>query len=164
MKRIIMTVAATLLAAVPATIGLVGNTSFAQSVPVHVPSQAVVVDDSAGRSRQLSDTTRKADDKGGLAKHAEPGDDKGGLTTKVTGPARSGDDKGGLTKKVSGTTPSGDDKGALTKHAEPGDDRVSESGSGKDGKGSHGGDDSNKSGKSDKGDKGDKADDGPGHS
>lgn len=137
MKRIIMTVAATLLAAVPATIGLVGNTSFAQSVPVHVPSHAVVVDDSAGQSRKLSDTTRKADDKGGLAKHAEPGDDKGGLT-----------------KKVTGTTPSGDDKGALTKHAEPGDDRVSETSSGKDGKGGHGGDDSNRSGKAD----------GPGHS
>lgn len=136
MKRIMMTVAATLLAAVPATVGLVGNTSFAQSVPVRVPSQAVVVDDTAGQSRHRVDTTRKADDKGGL-KHAEPGDDKGGLT-----------------KKVTGTTLRGDDKGGLTKHAETGDDKVSESGSGKDGKDGHGGDKSDKSGK----------DDGVGHS
>jgi hypothetical protein len=88
MKRIIMTVAATLLAAVPATVGLVGNTSFAQSVPVRVPSQAVVVDDTAGQSRHLSDTTRKVEDKG-LTKEAEPGDDKGGLTKQ----AEPGDDK-----------------------------------------------------------------------
>lgn len=137
MKRFMMTVAATLLAAVPATVGLVGNTSFAQSVPVRVPSQAIVVDDTAGHSRHRVDTTRKADDKGGLTKHAEPGDDKGGLT-----------------KKVTGTTRGGDDKGGLTKHAEPGDDKVSESGSGKDGRGGHGGDKSGKSGK----------DDGAGHS
>jgi len=78
MKRIIVTGAA-LLAIVPASLGLLGNASFAQSVPVRVPSQASVLDD-----------------KGGLTPHVEPGDDKGGLTTQV----QPGDDKGGLTTQV----------------------------------------------------------------
>jgi len=60
MKRIIITGAA-LLAILPASLGLIGNASFAQSAPVRVPSQATVLDD-----------------RGGLATHAEPGDDKGG--------------------------------------------------------------------------------------
>jgi len=47
MKRIIITGAA-LLAAIPASLGLIGNASFAQSVPVRVPSQATPV---GGQSR-----------------------------------------------------------------------------------------------------------------
>jgi hypothetical protein len=62
MKRIILTAGAALLVTLPAAIGFTGNTSFAQSIPVRVPSQAVVVDDHGGQS-----------------KHAEAGDDKGGL-------------------------------------------------------------------------------------
>lgn len=58
MKRIFITGAA-LLAIVPASLGLIGNASFAQNVPVRVPSQASVLDDH-----------------GGLIKHAEPGDDE----------------------------------------------------------------------------------------
>ena len=73
MKRIILTGAA-LLAIVPASMGLIGNASFAQSVPVHVPSQATVLDDKGGLSTHLE----PGDDKGGLTQHAEPGDDKGG--------------------------------------------------------------------------------------
>ena len=76
MKRIIIATGAALLAAVPATLGLVGNTSFAQSVPVRVPQQASVLDDS-----------------GRLTPHVEPGDDNGGQrSTSATEP---GDDNGG---------------------------------------------------------------------
>jgi|BarGraNGADG00312_2_1021985.scaffolds.fasta_scaffold14834_3 hypothetical protein len=73
MKRIIITGAA-LLAILPASLGLIGNASFAQSAPVRVPSQATVLDDRGG----LATHAEPGDDKGGLATHAEPGDDKGG--------------------------------------------------------------------------------------
>jgi len=131
MKRIIIAGAA-LLAVVPASIGLIGNASFAQSVPVRVPSQATVLDDRGG----LSPYAEPGDDKGGLSPHAEPGDDKGGLSPH----AEPGDDKGGLSPHAEpgddkgGLSPHaepGDDKGGLSPHAEPGDDKVRDSGSGK---------------------------------
>ena len=103
MKRIIITGAA-LLAIIPASLGLIGNASFAQTVPVRVPSQATLV---GGQSRHIE----IGDDKGGLSTHVEPGDDKGGLSTHV----EPGDDKGGLNAtQIEGT-----------------DDKVSTSGSGK---------------------------------
>jgi hypothetical protein len=103
MKRIIITGAA-LLAIIPASLGLIGNASFAQTVPVRVPSQATLV---GGQSRHIE----IGDDKGGLSAHVEPGDDKGGLSTHV----EPGDDKGGLNAtQIEGT-----------------DDKVSTSGSGK---------------------------------
>ncbi len=105
MKRIIIAGAA-LLAVVPASIGLLGNASFAQSVPVRVPPHATVLDD-----------------RGGLTPHAEPGDDKGGLTPH----AEPGDDRSGLTPHAE----PGDVRGGLTPHAEPGNDMVRDSGSGK---------------------------------
>jgi hypothetical protein len=121
--------AVAVVATVPATLGLIGNASFAESVPV--PSQAVVVDD-----------------KGGLTKHVELGDDAG--AHRSTGTVEPGDDKGGLTKHVE----PGDDKGGLTKHVETGNDKVADNGSGKDDNGEHGVVDSDKDGK----------DDGSGHS
>jgi len=83
MKRIILTAGAALLVTVPAAIGLVGNTSFAQTVPVRVPPQATLaVDSGVEHSAEPSDTstTEPGDDKGGQrgAGVAEPGDDKGG--------------------------------------------------------------------------------------
>ncbi|HEY8823171.1 MAG TPA: hypothetical protein VIM49_14735 [Dermatophilaceae bacterium] len=78
MKRIIITGAA-LLAIIPASLGLIGNASFAQTVPVRVPSQATLV---GGQSRHIE----IGDDKGGLSAHVEPGDDKGGLNaTQIEG-------------------------------------------------------------------------------
>jgi hypothetical protein len=47
MKNVIITVCAALLVAVPATMGLIGNTSFSQSIPVRPPANASLVDDSA---------------------------------------------------------------------------------------------------------------------
>ena len=99
MKRIIITAGTALLVAVPVSVGAIANTSFAQSVPVGMPSSQTVV----------------VDDNGGLSKHLEPGDDKGGLRNH----AQAGDDKGGLRNHAQ----AGDDKGGLRKHAEPGDDK-----------------------------------------
>ena len=58
MKRIIITGAA-LLAAIPASLGLMGNASFAQSVPVRVPSQATLVGGPRAGTPRLA-TTRAA--------------------------------------------------------------------------------------------------------
>jgi len=130
MKRIIIATGAVLLASVPATLGLVGNTSFAQSVPVRVPQQASILDDNG----RLTPHVETGDDKGGLRSPSatEPGVDKGGLTTHV----EPGDDNGGLTTHVE----PGDDKGGLPTHVEPGDAKVSDSGTATDDNGGHGGD------------------------
>ena len=71
MKRIIIAAAA-LLAVLPASLGLIGNASFAQSVPVRIPSQATVLDDRGG----LSTPVQPRDDKGGLSTPVQPGHDK----------------------------------------------------------------------------------------
>ena len=64
MKRLLTFCVAASVAAVPAVLGLTGNQSFAQSVPVTVPTQAANV--------------RVADDHGGRSlSHSEPGDDSG---------------------------------------------------------------------------------------
>jgi hypothetical protein len=82
MKRILITTAAALLVAVPAATGLLGNTSFSQSVPVRVPTQATFLSDDHDSQRAAS-TTEPGDDHGGRrAEHpngaAGPGDDHGG--------------------------------------------------------------------------------------
>ena len=107
MKRIIITGAA-LLAVAPASLGLMGNASFAQSVPVRVPSQATVV---GGQSTHVE----PGDDKSGPSTHAEPGDDKSGPSNH----AEPGDDKSGPSTHAE----PGDDKSGPSTHAEPGDDK-----------------------------------------
>jgi len=118
MKRIIVTAGAALLAAVPVTIGLVGNTSFAQSVPVFVPAHAIVVDDSASQSKQVEQPDQAGDDKGGLTTHTEAGDDKGGLTTQTDQRIAASDDKvvtsGSGMDDTSGHVGGGHDSGVLT--------------------------------------------------
>ena len=129
MKRIIITAAA-LVAAIPASLGLMGNASFAQSVPVRVPAHATLLgdpskhieigDDNGGASAHLE----PGDDKGGASAHLEPGDDKGGASAHL----EPGDDKGGASTHVS----PGDDKGGLNStQIEAGNDKVSTSTSGK---------------------------------
>jgi hypothetical protein len=78
MRRVIFTAGAALLVAVPAAIGLVGNTSFAQSVPVRVPAQATLVDETS--SEHPDATAATGDDKGGqrITRNTGTGDDKGG--------------------------------------------------------------------------------------
>jgi len=116
MKRIIITAAA-LVAAIPASLGLMGNASFAQSVPVRVPAHATLLPD-PNRHVEIGD------DKGGASTHVESGDDKGGASTHV----ESGDDKGGASASVS----SGGDKGGLNStQMQASNDKVSTSTAGK---------------------------------
>jgi hypothetical protein len=75
MKRLLILGAAAVIAAAPAVTGLVGNASFAQSVPVHVPAGDRIIDD---HGRQVE----PGDDRG---RHAEPGDDHGGTSVSSTG-------------------------------------------------------------------------------
>ena len=107
MKRIIITGAA-LLAIAPVSLGLMGNASFAQSVPVRVPSQATVV---GGQSKHIE----IGHDHGGTSTHAEAGDDKSGTSTH----AEPGDDKSGTSTHAE----AGDDKSGTSTHAEAGDDK-----------------------------------------
>ena len=104
MKRIILTAGAALLVTVPAAIGLVGNTSFAQSVPVRVPPRATLVDDTGAEHRADPNdtrTTEPGDDASGQSSQsprsspsvAEPGDDKGGRRS--LGTVSPTDDPGG---------------------------------------------------------------------
>jgi hypothetical protein len=125
-KRIILTVGAALLVGVPAATGLIGNTSFAQSVPVRVPSHAIIVDYHGGRPIS---TPEPGDDHGGqrATSTPEPGDDHGGQAKGATKP---GDDH-----RVTSTTDSGSVKvsGGASQKA-----TVSGSGSGTDDNGGHG--------------------------
>ena len=89
MKRIVITGLAR-LAAVPASLGLIGGASFAQSAPVRVPSQATVVG-GQGTHFEIGDegaqlATAKTDtegDHGALRTSTGPGDDNGDNRTQV---------------------------------------------------------------------------------
>jgi hypothetical protein len=85
MKRILITAGAALLVALPASVGFISNAAFAQSAPVSVPSQAIVMDDNGAQSSQV----RAGEDKGGLRKHPEAGDDKGAKGAWDDGPKHS---------------------------------------------------------------------------
>jgi hypothetical protein len=105
----------------PAGLGLLGNSSFSQAVPVRTPQQAVhatattplrVIPTSARRAgdgraddhrHHRGGEVEPGDDRG---RHAEPGDDRGRH-------AEPGDDRGRHAEP-------GDDRG---RHAEPGNDR-----------------------------------------
>ena len=105
MRRIILTSAAALLVAVPAAMGLVGNTSFAQNVPVRVPPQANVVDEQG--------ILRPADATYGRDSRDDHGDQRPASTTQGPG---SGDDHGGQ-RPVTGSgtgTGSGKDSSVAT--------------------------------------------------
>ena len=112
MRGIIVTAGAALLVAVPAAMGLVGNTSFAQSVPVRVPQQASVLDDNDRPTPHVA----TGDDNGGQRSPSavEPGDDNGGLVTqvepatgKVSDSGTATDDNGGHGGDTSGSDTSG---------------------------------------------------------
>jgi hypothetical protein len=109
-KRIIIAVGAALLVAVPAATGLIGNTSFAQSVPVRVPSHAIIVDYHGGQ--RATTITKPRDDQGGQrpTSTTEPGDDRGAPAT--TGPDSTGV-RGGESGKatVSGSSSDTRDRG-----------------------------------------------------
>ena len=140
MKRTTITLAALLAALVPAAIGLWGNASFSQAVPVRVPASAQVVTPTVP-----GPATTTADDHGGdtpRGQRTEPGDDRDHRSATPT-----------RTPSGTRTTVAGDDHGGdlpRDQRTEPGDDRDPGSGgSGSDdssGPGSGGSDDSGSSG------------------
>ena len=67
MKKLLIAAAVAAVAAVPGVTGLVGNASFAQSVPVPVPAGASTIDDHGRHAAPGDDHGR----------HAEPGDNRG---------------------------------------------------------------------------------------
>ena len=90
-KRILIGAGALVLAAAPAALGLWGNTSFAEFVPVPVPASGQVVTVSPSPT---------PDDRGGDVprdERVEPGDDRGAATSGIDDSAGSRDvtDDGG---------------------------------------------------------------------
>ncbi|NUS50781.1 MAG: hypothetical protein HOQ22_07045, partial [Nocardioidaceae bacterium] len=77
MKRAAVLVAAALCAATPASIGLVGNASFSENVPVRVPERAVVL--SSDGETPAADQTRlaKSSDDGDHRRRHRGSDDRG---------------------------------------------------------------------------------------
>jgi hypothetical protein len=67
MKKLLIAAAVAAIASVPGVTGLVGNASFAQSIPVQVPAGARTIDDHG----------RHAEPGHNRGRHVEPGDDRG---------------------------------------------------------------------------------------
>lgn len=136
MKRVLIAAAVAAVVAVPAVVGLWGNASFSQAVPVRAPQSGQVVAPSP------SSTLGTVDDNGGdipRDQRTEPGDDRDVQGVSPTGqptPSPSASTPG----STSGTV---DDHGGDTprdQRTEPGDDRGG-SGSGSDSSGDDGADD-----------------------
>lgn len=153
MNRLVIavgTATAACAAAVPAVLGLSGNPSFSQHIPVPVPSHAQLVHfDDRGRiaddrlspsasSSQSTSSDEPGDDHGGLrtSREPEPGDDHGGL--RPSSEPEPGDDHGGL--RTSSEPEPGDDHGG-DRGRGGGDDGGQTSFSGDDHSGHGGGDD-----------------------
>jgi hypothetical protein len=123
MKKLIIAAAVAALAAAPAVTGLMGNASFAQSVPVQVPAGARTIDDHGRHAEPGDDRGQHAEPGDDRGQHAEPGDDRGQR-------AESGDDRGGASGPGAATTTQG-----------PGDGQASGSVTAGDGGSRHGGHD-----------------------
>lgn len=140
-NRILLGAGALVVVAVPAVLGLWGNASFAESVPVRVPTQAVTSTPSPSES---------ADDHGGDVSRddrTEPGDDRdvqGGNTPSTSpSPSPSADDHGGDDNGTddNGTDDIGDDHGGSSSGGGS-DDSGSDDHGGKGGSDDSGSDDS----------------------
>jgi hypothetical protein len=116
MKRILIGTAVAALVAVPAVVGLWGNASFSQQVPVRVPASGQVA------SPSPSGTPEGVDDNGGDTprdQRTEPGDDRDVQgDTPAPSPSASSDtadDHGGDTPRDQ-RTETGDDHGGHGGH------------------------------------------------
>jgi hypothetical protein len=123
MKKLLIAAAVVAAAGVPAVTGLVGNASFAQSVPVQVPAGARTIDDHGRHAEPRDDHGRHAEPGDDRGVQAEPGDDRGVQ-------AEPGDDRG----EDSGS-------GAATTTRGPGDGQASGSVTADDSTSRHGGHD-----------------------
>jgi len=159
MKRSSITIAALVLALVPATVGLWGNASFSQAVPVQVPASGQVATGTATLPR-TSRTTQAADDHGGdrpRDQRTEAGDDRatrGGpsatstshrstrsTTSTTSTPSATHDDDGGQAPRDQ-RTEAGDDRGSGSDDSSADDSGSGHSGSDDSGSGHSGSDDS----------------------
>jgi hypothetical protein len=77
MKKLLITAAVAAIAGVPAVTGLVGNASFAQSVPVQVPVGARTIDDHGRHIEVRDDRGQRAEPGDDRGRHAEGRDDRG---------------------------------------------------------------------------------------
>jgi hypothetical protein len=104
-KKLMIGAAVAAIASAPAITGLVGNASFAQSVPVHVPAGARTIDDHGSHTEPGDDRSRRpepGDDRSGArdpdsASSTRGSDDSqapGSMTTDDGGPGRGGHDDG----------------------------------------------------------------------
>lgn len=99
MIRIALAIGATVAALVPATVGLVGNGTFSQNVPVRIPGTAQVLpadDSTPGPSASAS--PEAGDDHGGdrpRDSRTEPGDDRDSRSPSASAGHDAGDDHGG---------------------------------------------------------------------
>lgn len=136
MKRTTITLAALLAALVPAAVGLWGNASFSQAVPVRVPASAQVVTPTSPATT--------ADDHGGDTprdQRSEPGDDHGGSsgtsTSGSSGSGSSGSGSSGSASSSSGSSGSGSSSGSASSGSGSDDSGSDDHG----GSGGHGSDD-----------------------
>jgi hypothetical protein len=81
MKKLLIAAAVAAVAAVPSVTGLVGNASFAQSVPVQVPAGAKTLDDHARPAEPGDDRGQRAGPSDDRGQRTEPGDDRGGASS-----------------------------------------------------------------------------------
>ncbi|WP_144877301.1 hypothetical protein [Microbacterium sp. 1.5R] len=146
-KRILWSAGALLLVAMPAVIGLWGNASFAQSVPVRVPTSGQVSSPAptvAPGPTATPSSSPGVDDHGGDVprdERTEPGDDRDVQGGTVPAPAPTADDRGGDVPRDERTEP-GDDRGGSGGDDHGGDDDSDDHGGhGGDDHGGHGGDD-----------------------
>jgi uncharacterized membrane protein YgcG len=119
MKRIVIAAAVVAAVALPAVIGLWGNASFSQAVPVRAPASGQVVAPSPSPSLtptpspSPSSTAGTIDDHGGDVprdQRVEPGDDRGGSDSSGSGSSGSGSSGSGSSGSgSSGSGSSGDD-------------------------------------------------------
>ena len=111
MKRLTITLAAVAAALVPAVLGLWGNATFSQAVPVRVPASAQLVTSTATTTPSATRTTQAGDDHGGQTprdQRTEPGDDRGtsGLSS-GSGSSSGSSSSGSGTSSGSGSSGSG---------------------------------------------------------
>lgn len=115
-KKLMIAAAVAAIASVPAITGLVGNASFAQSVPVHVPAGARLIDDHGRHAEPGDDRSRHAEPGDDRSRQAEPGDDRSGTRHSDRASSTRGSDDspapGAMTPDDGGSGHGGHDDGA----------------------------------------------------
>jgi len=106
MKKLLIGAVVAAAASLPGVTGLVGNASFAQSIPVQVPAGA----------RTIDDHRQHAEPQGDRSRHAEPGDDRSGARDSGTVNTTPGSDEarapGSVTDNDGRSGRGADDEGA----------------------------------------------------